>query len=88
MSGAVDGTLQYAGSRNPDGNVPNVNLNDDGDVYVNDWNPSTASDALSTREEVRILRLKLEPQYCWRWAHNICANHLPCVKFLALFFQA
>ena len=42
-----------AGSRLPDGYVPRVILCGDGDVYVRDWLPSTASDALSTREAVR-----------------------------------
>jgi hypothetical protein len=36
-------------SRNADGNVPSVNLSDDGDVNVNYWDPQDANDGLRFR---------------------------------------
>ena len=50
--GDMDESRQKDGSRNADGNVPSVNLNDDGNVNVNYWNPQNANDNLRFRLEI------------------------------------
>lgn len=40
------------GSRYSDGNVPNVNRNDDGDVNVNRYDPQNSNPGLRVRREV------------------------------------
>lgn len=47
-----------AGSRNTDGNVPNVNFNDS-KVYVNNYNPDNHNDNLRAREVVSQRRAPL-----------------------------
>lgn len=49
--GDVDEIRQNAGSRYSDGNIPNVNRNDD-KMNVNWYNPDNANDNLRSREEV------------------------------------
>jgi hypothetical protein len=46
--GEIDGIKQNSGSRNSDGNVPNVNFNDD-KVNVNWYNSSNANSNLRAR---------------------------------------
>jgi len=45
------GSDNISGSRNPDGNVPNVNFNDD-KVNVNYYNPDNSNENLRVRSEV------------------------------------
>jgi len=47
----MDETRQISGSRNDNGNVPNVNWND-GKMNVNWYNPDNHNENLRTRAEV------------------------------------
>lgn len=49
----MDETRQITGSRNQNGNVPNVNWNDD-KMNVNWYNPQNTNDNLRSREVVSI----------------------------------
>lgn len=55
----MDGIWQNLGSRNSDGNVPNVNWNSDNDkLQVNWYNPDNANDNLRGRSEVSKIKNK------------------------------
>ena len=49
---------KISGSRNADGNVPNVNWNDD-KLKVNNYNPDNSNDNLRSREEVSIKKIPI-----------------------------
>lgn len=53
--GGLEEIRQITGSRNPNGNVPNVNWNPNyGKVNVNWWNPDNRNGNIRPREEVSI----------------------------------
>ncbi len=53
VAGGMDGNGQHTGSRNPDGNVPNVNWNRvNRKLKVNYYNPDNRNDNMRSRAEV------------------------------------
>ena len=50
VAGENDENGQYSGSRYDDGNVPNVNWNDD-KMNVNRYNPDNSNDNLRSRQK-------------------------------------
>ena len=47
----MDGNDQYAGSRDNNGNVPNVKWNN-GNFHVNNYNPNNSNENVRARSEV------------------------------------